>query len=73
MDVSNLEHIRKIWVFMPLFIAFAFLFIITSTAISISNNSYFGTINIVYGQLNQMNSNVANSPNIQDIPVKKYM
>ena len=56
---------------MPLFIAFAFLFIIPSTAILISNNSYFGTSNLAYGQPAQMNSNVTNSLNIQNIPVKK--
>jgi hypothetical protein len=56
---------------MPLFIAFAFLFIIPSTAILISNTSYFGTSNLVYGQPDQMNSNVTNSLNIQNIPVKK--
>jgi pimeloyl-ACP methyl ester carboxylesterase len=48
------------------------LIIIPSTAILISNNSYFGTTtNLVYGQLDQMNSNVTNSLNIQNIPVKK--
>jgi pimeloyl-ACP methyl ester carboxylesterase len=56
---------------MPLFIAFAFLFIIPSTAILISYNSYFGTTNLAYGQSDQMNSNVTNSLNIQNIPVKK--
>jgi hypothetical protein len=56
---------------MPLFIAFAFLLIIPSTAILISNNSYFGTINLVYGQPDQMNSNVTNSLIIHNIPVKK--
>src|SRR5438445_10944448 len=69
--MSNHEYTRKLWVVMPLFIAFAFLFIIPSTAISISNNSYFGTTNLVYGQLDHMNSNVTNSLNIQNIPVKK--
>jgi alpha-beta hydrolase superfamily lysophospholipase len=53
---------------MPVFIAFAFLLIIPSTAILISNNSNFGTTNLAYGQ---MNSNVTNSLNIQNIPVKK--
>ena len=56
---------------MPLSIVFAFLLIIPSTAILISNNSYFGTTNIVYGQSDQINSNVTNSLNIQNIPVKK--
>jgi pimeloyl-ACP methyl ester carboxylesterase len=56
---------------MPLFIAFAFLLIIPSTAILIDNNSYFGTTNLVYGQPDQMNSNVTNSLNIQNIPVKE--
>jgi pimeloyl-ACP methyl ester carboxylesterase len=69
--MSNHECIRKLWV-VPLFIALAFLFIIPSTAILLSNNSYFGTTtNLVYGQLDQMNSNVTNSLNIQNIPVKK--
>jgi pimeloyl-ACP methyl ester carboxylesterase len=68
--MSNHEPIRKQWVVMPLFIAFALLLII-STAILISNTSYFGTINLVYGQLSQMNSNVTNSLNIHGIPVKK--
>jgi hypothetical protein len=53
------------------FIAFAFLFIIPSTAILISNNSYFGTTNHVYGQPDHMSSNVTNSLNIQNIPLKK--
>jgi hypothetical protein len=56
---------------MAVFIAFAFLLIIPSTAILISNNSYFGTTNLMYGNPDQMNSNVTNSPNIQNIPVKK--
>ena len=56
---------------MPLFITFAFLLIIPSTAILISNHSYFGTINLVYGQSDQTNSNVTNTLNIQNIPVKK--
>jgi pimeloyl-ACP methyl ester carboxylesterase len=70
--MSNHDCIRKLWV-VPLFIALAFLFIIPSTAILLSNNSYFGTTttNLVYGQLDQMNSNVTNSLNIQNIPVKK--
>src|SRR6266480_5536241 len=62
---------RKLWVVMPLFITFAFLLIIPSTAILISNHSYFGTINLVYGQSDQKNSNVTNTLNIQNIPVKK--
>jgi len=36
-----------------------------------SNNSYFGTINLVYGQSDQTNSNVTNSLIIHNIPVKK--
>ena len=68
--MSNHECIRKLWV-VPLFIALAFLFIIPSTAILISNNSYFGTTNLAYGQLDRMNSNVTNTLNIQNIPVKK--
>lgn len=47
---------------MPFFTAFAFLFIIPSN---------LGTTNLVYGQPDQMNSNVTNSINIQNIPVKK--
>ena len=56
---------------MPLFIAFAFLFIILSTLILVSNNSGFGTTNLVYGQPDQKNFNITNSPNIQNIPIKK--
>ena len=55
----------------PLFIALAFLLIIPSTAILFSNNSYYGTINLVYGQSDQTNSNVTNSLIIHNIPVKK--
>jgi pimeloyl-ACP methyl ester carboxylesterase len=69
--MSNHEPIRKLWVVMSVFIAFAFLFIIPSTAILISNNSYFGTTILAYGQPDQMNSNVTNSLNIQNMPVKK--
>ena len=47
---------------MPLFTAFAFLFIIPSN---------LGTTNLAYGQSDQMNSKVTNSINIQNIPVKK--
>ena len=53
---------------MPLFIAFAFLLIIPSTSLL---NCYFGTTNLAYGLSDQMNSNVTNSLNIQNIPVKK--
>jgi pimeloyl-ACP methyl ester carboxylesterase len=69
--MSNHESISKLWVVTPLFIAFAFLFIIPSTAILISNTSDFDTTNLVYGQSDQMNSNATNSLNIQNIPVKK--
>src|SRR2546426_6059255 len=69
--MSSHKSTRKLWVVMPLFIAFAFLLIIPSTAILISNHSYFGTINLVYGQSDQTNSNVTNTLNIQNIPVKK--
>jgi pimeloyl-ACP methyl ester carboxylesterase len=69
--MSNHEPIRKLWVVMSVFIAFAFLFIIPSTAILISNSSDFGTINLVYGQPDQINPNVATSLNIQNLPVKK--
>jgi len=68
--VSNHESV-KICVVMPLFIAFAFLFIIPGTAILISNNRYFGTTSLVYGQPDLLNSNVTNSLNIQNISVKK--
>jgi hypothetical protein len=47
------------------------LFIIPSTAISISNSSNFGTTNLAYGHSDQLNSNVSNTLNIQNIPVKK--
>jgi hypothetical protein len=63
--MSNHEPIRKLWVVMPIFIAFAFLFIIPSTAILISNNRYFGTTILGYGKPDHMNSNVTNSLNIQ--------
>src|ERR671918_2806330 len=66
MDVSNIEYIRKLG---ALFIAFAFLLIIPSTTMMISNNSFFG--NLVYGQPDQVNSNITNSVNIQNIPLKK--
>ena len=69
--MSSHKSTRKLWVVMPLFITFAFLLIIPSTAILISNHSYFGTINLVYGQSDQTNSNVTNTLNIQNIPVKK--
>ena len=69
--MPNPESVTKLRLVMSLFIAFAFLFIIPSTTILSSNNSYFGTTNIVYGQSDQMNSNVTNSLNIQNIPVKK--
>ena len=70
--MPNHKSIRKLWFVMPLFIAFVFLFIIPSTVISIiSKNSDFGTTNLAYGQLDQMNSNVTKSLNIQNIPVKK--
>jgi len=61
----------KLWAVIPLFIALAFLLIIPSTAILISNHSYFGTINLVYAQSDQTNSNVTNTLNIQNIPAKK--
>jgi pimeloyl-ACP methyl ester carboxylesterase len=69
--MPNHESITKLRVVTPLFIAFAFLFIIPSTAILISNTSYFDTTNLVYGQSDQMNSNATNSLNIQNIPPKK--
>src|SRR6185437_96788 len=70
--MPNHKSIRKLWFVMPLFIAFVFLFIIPSTVISIiSKNSDFGTTSLAYGQLDQMNSNVTKSLNIQNLPVKK--
>jgi hypothetical protein len=63
--MPNHESIMKLWVVMSLFTAFAFLFIISSTAMSIRNNSNFGTTNLAYGQPDQMNSNVTHSLNIQ--------
>jgi pimeloyl-ACP methyl ester carboxylesterase len=69
--MPNHKSIRRLWVVLPVIIAFALLLIIPSTAILISNNSYFGTTNLVYGQPAQMNSNVTNSVNIQNIPLKK--
>jgi len=69
--MSNHGSIRKLCVVMPLFIALSFLLIIPSTAILISNNSRFGPTNHVYGQSDQMNSNITNSLNIQNMPIKK--
>ena len=69
--MSNHKSVRRLWVVVPLFIAFAFLLVVPSSPILISNNSYFGTSNLAYGQPAQMNSNVTNSLNIQNIPVKK--
>jgi pimeloyl-ACP methyl ester carboxylesterase len=68
--MSNHESI-KIYVVIPLFISFAFLFIILGTAILISNSGKFGTTSLVYGQQDRMNLNTANSLNIQNIPAKK--
>jgi pimeloyl-ACP methyl ester carboxylesterase len=56
---------------MPLFIVFAFLFIIPSNPIGGSNISYFGITNLVYGQTVQMNFIITNSLNLQNIPAKK--
>jgi pimeloyl-ACP methyl ester carboxylesterase len=69
--MSDHKSIRKLWVVMPVFLAFAFLFIVPSTTILISIIRYFGTTNLAYGQPDQMNSNVTNLLNIQNIPVKK--
>ncbi|MFL6420470.1 MAG: alpha/beta fold hydrolase [Nitrososphaeraceae archaeon] len=64
--------LRNLWVIMPVFIALAFLLIILTTTMFLNNNSYFGTTNnLVYGQSDLMNSNVTNSLNIQNIPVKR--
>lgn len=49
--------------------AFTSLFV-TSTAILINNNIYFGNTNIVYGHANQMNSNITDLK-FQNIPEKK--
>jgi hypothetical protein len=70
--MSNHKSFQKLLTVIPVFIAFAFLLIIPSTSIIlISNNSYFDTINLVYGQPNRMNFNVIDLPNIQNIPAKK--
>ncbi len=69
MDVSNIQYIRKLWC---LFIAFAFILIIPSTSFLFSNNSFFDTTNLVYGQPDQVNSNITNSVNIENIPLKKF-
>src|SRR2546430_129309 len=70
--MPNHKSIRKLWVVMPVFIAFTLLLIIPRTTILISNNSYFGTTNLAYGQPDQMNSNVTNSLNIQKADVLGY-
>src|SRR5437899_9534884 len=70
-NMLNCESIRKLGVVMPVFIAFAFLLIIPSTSVLSDNTSYFGTTHLVYGQPDQMNSNITNSVDIQNIPVKK--
>ena len=57
-------NLLRNWVVMPLFIAFAFLFINPGTTILISNTSDFGYSNFVYDQPDQMNSNITNSLNI---------
>src|SRR5690349_4255848 len=69
--MPNHKSIRKLRFVMPVIIAFALLLIIPSAAILISNNSDSGTTNLVYGKPAQMNSNVTNSVNIQNIPLKK--
>ena len=69
--MPNHKSIRKLRFVMPVIIAFALLLIIPSAAILISNNSRFGTTNLVYGQSDQMNSNITNSLNIQNMPIKK--
>ena len=60
--MSNHESIRILSFVMPLFTAFAFLFIIPSN---------LGTTILAYGQSDQTNSNVTNSLIIHNIPVKK--
>ena len=50
------------------------IIIIPGGTILITTNNYFGTANLAYGQLDQINSNnITNSSslNIQNIPVKK--
>ena len=59
--MSNHESIRILSFVMPLFTAFAFLFIIPSN---------LGTTILAYGQSDQTNSNVTNSLIIHNIPVK---
>ena len=68
MDVSNIQYITNLWV---LSIVLALILIIPSTSILFSNNSFFGTINLVYGQPDQVNSNITNSVNIENISLKK--
>jgi pimeloyl-ACP methyl ester carboxylesterase len=68
MDVSNIQYITNLWV---LSIAFALILIIPSTSILFSNNSFFDTTNLVYGQPGQVNSNITNSVNIENTSLKK--
>ena len=70
--MSNHESIRKLWVVMPVFIVFAFLLIVQSTGISISNNSNFGPLSILC-MVNRIKRTpiVQISLNIHNIPVKK--
>src|SRR6266487_1642899 len=60
--MSNHESVMKLSFVIPLFTAFAFLFIIPSN---------LGTTNLVYGKPDQINPNVTNSLIINNIPVKK--
>ena len=69
--MPNYGSNRTRGVVMPLFIVFAFLFIIPSNPIGGSNISDFGITNLVYGQTVQMNFIITNSLNLQNIPAKK--
>lgn len=69
--MTNHDYVTKLRFVMLLFIAFAFLLIIPSTTILSNNISYFNTASIVYGQSDQINSNVTNSFDVQNIPLKK--
>jgi pimeloyl-ACP methyl ester carboxylesterase len=68
MDVSNIQYITNLW---ALSIAFALILVIPSTSILFNNNSFFGNTNLVYGQPDQVNSNITNSVNIENTSLKK--
>ena len=66
--VSSHKLVRKVHL---VIIAVIFTLVISSP--SISNFGYFDITKVVYGQpdLDQMNSNITNSVNLQDIPLEK--